>query len=373
MRIKKIEIYQLDLPYAGGVYHLSGGREYQNFDATFARIVTQCGLEGWGESTPFGSNYVAAHARGVRSGIDEIAPHLIGQDPREYEGIGRQMDRALKGHQHAKTPLDVACWDIIGKAYGQPIYRLLGGSSGVSMPLISSIPAALPEQMRADVEKHRRMGYRGHSIKIGANADQGGPHLDAERITQALADKKAGEFFLVDANGGLSVEAAVRMIRLLPPALDFVLEAPVGSWAETIALRKHCPVPILLDELIQTDADIALLVQQNAADGIGLKISKAGGLSAARRHRDMAQAAGLTVSVQDTVGSQVAFAAIAHLGQTVSPQLLSCILDTRDMVNATVAKFDAPLQNGGIIAPDTPGLGITINRALFEKPVAVYD
>ncbi|KAJ5286745.1 hypothetical protein N7478_002431 [Penicillium angulare] len=107
--------FQVELPYSGGVYRLSGGREYRSFDADIVRITTQNGIEGWGESTPFGSTYVAAHALGARAGIAEIAPKLIGLDPRKVDRINDAMDEALVGHEHAKTVLDVACWDIFGK------------------------------------------------------------------------------------------------------------------------------------------------------------------------------------------------------------------------------------------------------------------
>ncbi|MEO0980082.1 MAG: mandelate racemase, partial [Pseudomonadota bacterium] len=83
MKIERIDLFQADLPYSGGTYTLSSGREFQVFDASIVRIETACGLEGWGESTPFGSSYIAAHASGVRAGIGEIAPHLIGKDPRQ--------------------------------------------------------------------------------------------------------------------------------------------------------------------------------------------------------------------------------------------------------------------------------------------------
>jgi len=89
MKIAAIEVYQADLPYAGGVYTLSGGREYTSFDATFVRVVAQDGTDGWGESTPFGSTYIAAHALGARAGIAEIAPQLLGRDPRQVDWMRR--------------------------------------------------------------------------------------------------------------------------------------------------------------------------------------------------------------------------------------------------------------------------------------------
>lgn len=86
--------------------------------------------------------------------------------------------------------------------------------------------------MRENVAKHRELGYLGHSVKIGAVDSEGGPVLDAERIKASLADQKPGEFFIVDANGGLTPEMALRIFRLLPKGLDFVLEAPCKTWRE---------------------------------------------------------------------------------------------------------------------------------------------
>ena len=292
MKISQIDLFQVDLPYSGGVYKLSGGRSYTSFDASIVRITTDDGTQGWGESTPFGSTYIASHALGTRAGIAEIAPHLLGLDPRQVDRINDAMDDALVGHNHAKTALDVACWDIFGKSVGLPVCELLGGSTGVPLPTISSIYAGEPEEMRRRVADHRAQGYRGHSIKIGALDSEGGPALDAERIAACLADRRHGEFFLVDANGGLVPETALRMLRLLPAGLDFVLEAPCATWRETMSLRKRCPYPIVIDELAQQDADLAFAVANDVADGIGLKISKAGGLTRGRRHRDICQAAG---------------------------------------------------------------------------------
>ena len=241
------------------------------------------------------------------------------------------------------------------------------------MPVISSIYAGTPDDMRARVADHRSRGYRGHSIKIGALDREGGPALDAARIETSLADKQDGEYFIVDANGGLTVETAMRLLRILPDSLDFVLEAPCKTLRETLSLRKHCHVPIIIDELAQTDADIASIIALDAADGIGLKISKAGGLTSGRRHRDIACAAGLTLSVQDTIGSAISFAAIVHLGQTIPERMLRCVLDVRDMVTTVTAKIDAPIFNGGVVAPNQPGLGIIVDRDLMGTPIQIWD
>lgn len=240
LKIERIDVFKVDLPYSGGVYLLSGGREYRSFDATFVRIATNDGLEGWGESTPFGSTYIASHAMGVRAGIAEIAPSLIGLDPRHVDRVNEAMDNALVGHLHAKTALDVACWDVFGKSVGMPVCDLLGGRTNVGLPVISSIYVGDPDDMRKRVAEHRAMGYLAHSVKVGDD-----PQTDAARIAASLADKKPGEFFIVDANGGMTVESALRMLRLLPPGLDFVLEAPCATYRECVSLRRRTNVPII--------------------------------------------------------------------------------------------------------------------------------
>lgn len=373
MEVARIALYDVELPYAGGVYRLSGGRTYTSFRASIVRITCDDGTEGWGESTPFGSTYIAAHPAGTRAGIGVLAPELIGCDPRRVERIGDVMDRTLAGHHDARTALDVACWDAFGRSVGLPVCELLGGSTGVPMAPTSSIGAADPDEMRALVAEYRARGYRAHSVKIGALDAEGGPALDAERIAASLADRQPGETFLVDANGGLLTETALRMIALLPPGLDFALEAPCATWRETVSLRRRCPYPIVVDELAQLDGDIAFLAAGDTADGVNLKISKAGGLTPGRRHRDLCLAAGLTISVQDTVGSSLAFAAILHLGATVPPRALRGVLNCEEMVTLRTATLDTVTTPDGILPGSSPGLGATIDEDVLGDPVASWE
>ncbi len=305
---------------------------------SFDSLPTTAWKEG-GESTPFGPNYVAAHARGVRAGIEEMADSVLGCDPRHVDRVNETMDQSLVGHKHAKTAIDVACWDLFGKATDMPVCDLLGGTTNTSMPLISSIHAGDPEEMRQRVADYRDRGYKGHSIKIGASQSDGGPGLDATRIERALADAEHDEFFIVDGNGGLTAEHVLRVLSLLPSGLDFVLENPCETWRENVSLRRRSNVPMYFDELANSDESILQAIADDAVDGIGLKISTSGGLTPGRRHRDMCLAAGIPLSVQATTGSEIAFAALAHLGQTVPPEMLRCVLDSSEIDNIEYIRF----------------------------------
>ena len=139
MKITRIEVHQAELAYAGGVYRLSGGREYRAFDATILSLHCDDGTVGWGESTPFGSTYVAAHAGGVRAALDLLAPAVIGLDPRCHDRIQDAMDTVLTGDAAAKTAIDVACWDAHGKSAGLAVCDLLGGRIAEPVPVILSL------------------------------------------------------------------------------------------------------------------------------------------------------------------------------------------------------------------------------------------
>ncbi|OAL52583.1 enolase 2-phosphoglycerate dehydratase [Pyrenochaeta sp. DS3sAY3a] len=371
LRITRIDVFTVDLPYSGNVYHLSEGRTYTHFAAIIVRVTasssTGAEIDGWGESTPFGTTYAPSHAGGVRAAIATIAPELIGLDPRRVDRVNDAMDGALKGHEDAKTALDVACWDVFGKSVGLPVCELLGGRTDNDLPMISSLGICSPEEMRKQVQKFRDEGYLGHSVKVGTN-----PVNDAAIITAALADKQEGEFFLVDANCGMTTETALRMLRLLPPGLDFVLESPCATWRETMSLRKRTDIPIIFDELATDEASLARMISDDAAEGIGLKISKAGGLTRARRQRDMCIAAGYTMSVQDTTGSDIAFAAIVHLAQTVPRKNLRCILNSRGMVTLKTADTNFEESDKGVKAGKVPGLGIKVRTDVLGEPVASY-
>ncbi|KAK5720245.1 hypothetical protein LTR15_007518 [Elasticomyces elasticus] len=369
LEIARIDVYQVDLGYSGGVYRLSGDRELSSFDATIVRITTQTGIEGWGESTPFGSTYIAAHALGIRATIAELAPHLIGLDPRQVDRVNDAMDAHLVGHESGKSALDLACWDIFGKSVGLPVCELLGGRTDVKLPIVCSLSAGTPQEIKEEVELFRSRGYTCFSVKVAASQD---PALDVERVKAALEDRRPGDFFVVDANGGMTVEGALRMLKLMPSMLDFVLEQPCATWRECVTLRRRTTVPIVFDELALNDASLIQMIKDDVAEGVSIKIAKSGGLTKARRARDICIAAGYTMCVMESAGSDIAFAAVVHLGQTVPRRLLHCVFECREMSTGKVADGDYTHSEGYIQAPTTAGLGVTPRMDVLGKPVASY-
>src|SRR5204863_530189 len=151
MKIKRIATYRVELPLHEGSYKWSGGKSVNVFDSTVVEVETDAGLTGFGEVCPLGPFYLPAYANGVRAGIAELGPHLLGENPLELLKLQRRMDAALKGHPYVKSAIDMACWDLLGKATGQPVCTLLGGRHGEDFVLYRAISQEAPEIMAGRV------------------------------------------------------------------------------------------------------------------------------------------------------------------------------------------------------------------------------
>jgi L-alanine-DL-glutamate epimerase-like enolase superfamily enzyme len=172
-RITRIQAFQVDLPLHEGSYKWSGGKSVEVFDSTIVRVETDEGVTGHGEVCPLGPFYLPAYAGGVRSGLAELAPQLIGSEATHLDVLHRQMDRALKGHPYVKTGIDIACWDILGQVSGRPVCDLLGGRFGDDFVLYRAISQEDPATMASRVAEYRAEGYRRFQLKVGGEQSDG--------------------------------------------------------------------------------------------------------------------------------------------------------------------------------------------------------
>ncbi|MEL0099661.1 MAG: enolase C-terminal domain-like protein, partial [Opitutae bacterium] len=210
MKISKISVWQIDLPLHEGDYKWSGGKSVETFDTTVVEIQTDEGVAGYGEACPLGPVYLPSYAAGVRAGIRELGPNLLGGNPLHLEKLNQEMDRAMKGHPYVKSPLDVACWDILGKVSQLPVSTLLGGSYGEDFVLYRAISQESPEEMAQKVSDYREEGYRRFQLKVG-----GDPDTDIERIRQAHKQLQPGDKLVADANTGWLRHDAMRVVNAI--------------------------------------------------------------------------------------------------------------------------------------------------------------
>lgn len=366
MNISGIKVYQVDLPLKEGRYSWADGKYVDLFDSTVVEIESSDGLTGFGEVCPLGPFYLPAFGAGARAGIGELAPHLLGQDPTEIDKLYYLMDAALLGHPYVKSALDMACWDLAGKALNVPICHLLGGRCGDSVELYRAISQRPAAEMADNVAQYRAEGYRKFQLKVGGNATE-----DIARI-RAVADVLQQEETLVaDANTGWLAPDAIRVANAVSD-LDVYIEQPCRSYEKCLSVRQNIRLPFILDENID-GLDMLLRAHgDRAMDVINLKISKVGGITRARQIRDLCVALGIPMTIEDSWGSDIITAAIAHLAHSTPQAFRFSSTDFNSYVTVSTASGAPQRVNGTMRAPQRPGLGIDPDRAVLGEPVATY-
>ena len=363
MRITRILAYRVELPLHEGSYKWSGGKSVTVFDSTIVRVETDAGLVGHGEVCPLGPFYLPAYAEGVRAGLRELGPHLIGEDPRQLARLNRRMDAAMKGHPYVKSGIDIACWDILGQACGMPVCELLGGRYGEDFVLYRAISQESPEEMAGRVAAYRAEGYRRFQLKVG-----GDPDVDIERIRAVAAKLQPGDRLVADANTGWVQHEAVRVARAVRD-VDVYIEQPCVTYEECLAVRRQCGHPFILDENID---DLGMLLRGRAdlaMDVVNLKISKLGGLTKIRQARDLCVSMGIAMTLEDSWGGDITTAAIAHLAHSTPPELLFTSTDFNSYVTVSTAEGAPQRVMGRLAASTAPGLGIRPRMDVLGKAV----
>ncbi|MDJ1183390.1 mandelate racemase/muconate lactonizing enzyme family protein [Roseofilum casamattae] len=367
MKITKITVYQVTLPLEHP-YRLSGGRLYfDKLDSTIIAMDTDEGIRGWGEGCPWGSTYLPAFPRGIRAGIEELAPQLMGLDPRRIDLIYRTMDTALPGHPYIKSALDMACWDILGKSTGLPLCELFGGRIDQEITIQNSVPTGTPEEMIESIKRGQAKGETVHTCKIGADVA-----LDIERIKAIGAYLPPSETATFDVNRAWLVDEAMRVMNSVKePILYF--EQPCETYEECLQVRKLTNHPIILDECIQAYGHIVRAHADSACEAIGLKIGRVGGLTKAKRIRDFCVETGIRMNIEVTGGSVIGDAGSVHLAQSTPATHLRATWLCHEMLTVDTATGGPRNKNGKTSAPEIPGLGIEPIMDVLGEAIATYS
>ncbi|PSM16371.1 mandelate racemase/muconate lactonizing enzyme family protein [Nitratireductor sp. StC3] len=366
MKITRIRVYRKDLTYVGGIYRWGRGNAITVAASTVVVLDTDAGLSGAGEFCPCGDNYMEAFGHGTEAAARLLAPALLGQDPRQLSVIERLMDNTIRGHGYAKAPFDAACWDILGKATGQPVWVLLGGRHTDGAPLYKVAPQNAPDQMVAEMNALRETGYRQFQVKVGADWVE-----DIERIRATVPNLLPGEKAFADANQGWRVDEAIRVARATRD-LDYTMEQPCQTYEECLQVRRRIDLPMKLDECVTTIDMVQRVIRDRAAEVVCLKISKQGGLSKARRMRDLLIDNRIPVVAEDSWGGEITTAALAHFAASTPQEFLINTTDLHNYNNERTGTPLPPTRNGRLYAPDAPGLGVEPDFDSLGEPVAVY-
>ena len=364
MKISRIEVFSYRLRYQHGSYVMSRGRQATHELGTLTRVTAGGGVEGWGEITPLGTTYLPTYAGSIRAALETLGPALLGHDPTNIGRISRVMDTELMGHGYAKSALEMACWDIFGKAVGRPLTDLIGGRLNDDFPLYEAVPLGSPAEMAAFVRARAAAGIARFQLKVGGDPDE-----DVARVVAARAAAPAGASIVADANGGWQLLQARRAIRGLED-LDVLVEQPCRETPECALAHRGSSLPMVLDESVVTTADL-FAARDAGALAVNLKVSRVGGLARTVQLRDLAQDLGLCVSVEDMWGGDVITAAVSHLAASTSPDHLMNVSFFNDWTDGHVAGHEPRSAAGRGAAPSAPGLGIEVDAAPLGPPVFV--
>ena len=363
MKIARIFAHRVELPLHEGTYKWSGGKSVSVFDSTIVGVETDSGQIGYGEVCPLGPFYLPAYAEGVRAGLRELGPHLLGFDPREIAKINVRMDAALKGHPYVKSGIDIACWDLLGQATGLPVCTLLGGRFGESVRLYRAISQEAPAEMARKVSGYKQEGYTRFQLKVG-----GDPDTDIERIRAVRALLAPSDRLVADANTGWTQHEAQRVVRAVRD-VDVYIEQPCLTYEECLAVRRNTDHPFVLDENID-NLDMLLRGKSDLAmDVVNLKISKLGGLTKTRQARDLCVSMGIAMTLEDSWGGDITTAAIAHLAHSTPEEFRFTSTDFNSYVTVSTATGAPCREQGFMRASDSPGLGIAPRLEVLGRRV----
>lgn len=361
MRITDVTCFGYDLKYAHGEYIMSGSRAATTEVGTLLRLRTDEGFEGWGEITPLGNRYLPTHWAEVRAALHTLAPVIIGGDPTNISAVRRAMDAELLGGGYAKAAVDVACWDLLGKAAGLPIATLLGGVLQQDFPLYEAVPLRSPDDMAAFVVQRQEAGIHRFQLKVGND-----PHEDAAR-TRAVVDVAERESIIVaDSNGGWNLRAAQIALNEMA-GLPIFIEQPCRETDDCAFVMRHSDLPLVLDESILGSKDVFGAKYDAGAVSINIKISRVGGLTEAARMRDLMQELDMMVSVEDTWGGDIVTAAVSHLAASTRPENFQNASFMNDWTDGHVANHSPRSAAGRGSAPTGPGLGVEVSADGLER------
>jgi len=388
MKITQIEMIPVTLKLKKPVL-MSGGALTGSI-CVLLKIHTDEGIVGIADSGSTSEWYSGETQESIMAMIKNYyAPKaLLGEDPFNIEKIMSKLDKIAKNNNQSKAVIDYALYDIMGKKLGVPVYKLLGGKSIEKVRMGYVISTGTPEETAAEARRVHNAGFKVVKIKVGYHPDE--EDVENVRVIHEAVGKTAD--IMIDANGGWNYFQALRNLKAMEKYNVTLAEQPVPWWdVDGLArLRRKVNIPIFADESATELKQIMEIVQKDAADGVFIKVAKAGGLLKAQRWVALAKAANLTVMCGCMVGSGIEAATQAHFlvanewmshleQENIGPLHLHDLTDTVSVdIKNDLAKKLPRYEKGFMWAPEAPGIGVELNEEIVEslispglKPVVV--
>jgi muconate cycloisomerase len=371
MKIKKIELFHISIPFAKP-YKLSKvyGTRY-DAEAVIFKVHTDEGLVGLGEADPLNPFTEETPASVMVVTRDIIAPHIIDHDLTSVAKLEAHLDGAVHGNPVARGAINMALFDIVGKMYKIPAHMLLGGKFHDKLALFASIGSGTPEEDAVAIQKEIELGHRGIMIKMGSL-----PISDEIKRLIAAQRNFGGQLrFIVDPNQGWEVSEALAFIDSIGDYRPDLIDQPINrkniDGLKRIRERSSCPLGA--DESLVTIHDAVTLVREQAVDVFSLKVSKNGGMSKTKIIGEMADAFGLKCLMNSMLEFGITQAASLQVGCTLTNLLdfghaYGSVLRMSD----DVTDFAQNISDGVVTVPRRAGLGVNLDEKKLKKYTTDY-
>ncbi|CAN5663374.1 dipeptide epimerase [soil metagenome] len=360
VKITSVDAYLVDIPFREPFVVWRG--LIRSKQHVLVRLATEDGTTGWGEASPF-LYYASETARDVLSMVrDVMAGELIGRDPRDIRAIAQHFSM-FDGHQFAKAAVETALWDLLGRMHGLPVYRLFGGPVRASVPLVTVLHVAEPEEMAREAKEWVDRGLRHLKLKIGFGIDQ-------DEAMVARVREAAGPGVLIRADGEerYSRKEALRVCRKLERYDLELISQPVArtDWEGMAFLRKSLEMPLLADEGIHSPHDVMTCVRELAADMVNIKVLKSGGALASLAMAAICEAAHLPVVIGSMIESGIGVLMGAHVA-LAAPGVFSTELCGPFLLEDLLLDTPLMVKDGELWLSDAPGLGAAVDEQSLEN------
>lgn len=371
MKITEVELFHISIPFAKP-YKLS--KVYGTIpdaESVILKVHTNEGIVGLGEADPWNPFSVGTPATVMVVTRDLLAPYIIGQDPTHIAAIETNLDMRVRGHLMARGAVNMALFDIAGKAYNLPAHMMLGGLYQNKLPLLGPIGSGTPDEDAASIQKLIVDGYKTVMIKMGAL-----PIADEiKRMISAKAHFGDQMKIIVDANQGWTVAETLEFIDGIRGSHPDLLEQPIAhdDVDGLKRIRSRAPCPLSADEGVASIREATTLIRERAVDAFSIKVSKNGGLSKAKRIADIAHAFGLRVLMNSMFDFGITQAASLQLG-CVLPNLLYMGHAYMSVLRMSddITDFANNISHSVATVPSKPGLGVKLDEDKLKKYTKEY-
>lgn len=357
MKISKVEVFEVSLPLKEPF--IISYTTYNAMPAVIVKVTTDTGIVGFGESVPDG--HVSGESVKTVCAVlkHQLIPAILGKDPCNILEIHRVMNETIVLNGAAKAAIDIACYDILGKASNLPVYSLLGGRKQ-QQPMIPKVLSILPPTTLAQqAKKAVQEGYTEIKMKLGTT-----PAEDLERV-KAVREAVGPDLLIrLDINQGWkTVQAAQLAINQLGPYAISWVEQPIAQEDLHFFKKLETTIPLMADESMISTQHLRTLIEDQSVSYINLKLMKSGGIYPTYQLATQAELFGIQCQIGSMVESSIGSAAGFHVAVSkeniISTEISGPTKFSKDPGNL---HYNLPY----VSIPSTPGLGIEVNLDILR-------